>query len=292
MIDYLSRQSYIDLLKSIIANQHDNPSGYSFAIDGEWGCGKTWILTELESQFAEDSEHKYLIFHYNAWENDFYDEPLVAILSVMIEKLNQVTSQKSLYEAAIDELLRQVSADLLTLVSGIVKEVTKIDAEKIIKRKNGFFRRIKENTKLTAKDINTLVPLLHTLQEVRNNLIKLSEKFHIILIVDELDRCLPEYAIKVLERLHHVCNEMPVIQILAINKKNLADSISSVFGKNFYNSPYSDEQTNQFAESYLQKFVDTIIPLPNGHPDSKLEILNGVEKKYNPYIRPDNIGLL
>ena len=290
MTDFLSRQPYLDLLKSIIANQSNNPLGYSFAIDGEWGAGKTWILQELENQLEEDSDNKYFFFHYNAWENDFYDEPLVAILSVMIEKLNQVISQKSLYEAAIDELLRQVSADLLTLVSGIVKEVTKIDAEKIIRRKKGFFRRIKENTKLSAKEINTLVPLQHTLQEVRNNLKKLSEKFHIILIVDELDRCLPEYAIKVLERLHHVCNEVAVIQILAINKKSLADSISSVFGKNFYNSQYSVELTNQFAESYLQKFVDAIIPLPNGHPDSKLEILNGLEEKYNPYIRPDNIG--
>ncbi len=255
MTDYLSRQPYLDLLKSIIANQKDNPIGYSFAIDGEWGSGKTWILQELEKQLLEEKNNKYLIFHYNAWENDFYDEPLVAILSVMIEKLNHVTSQKSLYEAAIDELLRQASADLLTLVSGIVKEVTKIDAEKIIRRKKGFFHRIKENTKLSAKGINTLVPLQHTLQEVRNNLKKLSEKFHIILIVDELDRCLPEYAIKVLERFHHICNEMPVIQILAINKKNLADSISSVFGKKFYNSQYLVELTNQFAESYLQKFV-------------------------------------
>ena len=127
--DLLSRQPYLVLLKSIIANQSNNPLGYSFAIDGEWGCGKTWILTELENQLEEDPENKYLIFHYNAWKNDFYYEPLVAILSVMIEKLNQVTSQKSLYEVAIDELLRQSSAYLLTLVSGIVKEVTKIDAE-------------------------------------------------------------------------------------------------------------------------------------------------------------------
>ena len=128
------------------------------------------------------------------------------------------------------------------------------------------------------------------ISEVRNNLKKLSEKFHIILIVDELDRCLPEYAIKVLERLHHICNEMPVIQILAINKRNFADSISSVFGKNFYNSQYSVELTNQFAESYLQKFVDAIIPLPNGHLDSQLEILNGLERNYRTYIRPNNIG--
>lgn len=290
MTDYLSRQPYLDLLISIIANQKDNQTGYSFAIDGEWGSGKTWILQELEKQLLGDKDNRYLIFHYNAWENDFYDEPLVAILSVMIEKLNHVASQKSLYEAAIDELLRQASADLLTLVSGIVKEVTKIDAEKIIKRKNGFFRRIKENTKLSAKDINTLLPLQYTLQEVRNNLIKLSKELHIILIVDELDRCLPEYAIKVLERLHHVCDEIPIIQILAINKSVLTDSISTVFGKDYSKTDSHNKWNTFFTDSYLQKFLDISIPLPNGTLDRRLEILNGLEKNYVPYIRLDSLG--
>lgn len=92
-LDYLSRQPYLDLHKSIIANQKDNPTGYSFAIDGEWSAGKTWILQELEKQLLEEKDNKYLIFHYNAWENDFYGEPIVAILSVMIECLKK---QKSL----------------------------------------------------------------------------------------------------------------------------------------------------------------------------------------------------
>ena len=108
--DCLSRQPYLDLLKSIIEKQKDNYSGYSFAIDGDWGSGKTWILNTLENILLSEKENEYLIFHYNAWENDFYEEPLVALLSVMIEKLNEVTSQKSLYDAAVDELLQQVSA--------------------------------------------------------------------------------------------------------------------------------------------------------------------------------------
>lgn len=286
MTDHLSRQPYIDLLKSIIANQREDSSGYSFAIDGEWGSGKTWILNELETQL----DSSYLIFHYNAWENDFYDEPLVAIISVMIEKLNQVISQKSIYEAVIDELLKQASADLLTLVSGIVKEVTKIDIEKIITRKKDFRKKVKQSTKLSIDEINTLIPLQYTLKKVRDNLLKISKKLHVVLVVDELDRCLPEYAIKVLERLHHVCNKMPVIQILAIDKKNLADSIAKVFGKDYSQTNAPSLRTNLFCESYLQKFVDTIIPLPNGKIDSRIEILNELEKQYHPYIRPDNIG--
>ena len=98
MTDYLSRQPFIKLLKNIIENQSKNNNGYSIAIDGDWGSGKTWILDALESQLSSD---EYLIFHYNAWENDFYEEPLVALLSVMIEKLNEVAKQKSLYESVV-----------------------------------------------------------------------------------------------------------------------------------------------------------------------------------------------
>lgn len=283
--DCLSRQPYLDLLKSIIEKQKDNSSGYSFAIDGDWGSGKTWILNTLEKILLSEKNNEYLIFHYNAWENDFYEEPLVALLSVMIEKLNEVISQKSLYDAAVDELLQQVSADLLTLVSGIVKEVTKIDVDQIIERKKGFFKRIKQSRKISANGINTLIPLHETLKIVRENILKMSGKVHIILVVDELDRCLPDYAIKVLERLHHVCNEMPVIQIQAINKLKLAESIAKAFGKTF---PQNDDYTvhvEQFAELYLQKFVDMILPLPNGILDNKLEILNGLEQSFKPYIR-------
>lgn len=59
--DYLSRQPYLDLLKSIIVNQCGNPSGYSFAIDGEWGSGKNWILQELEKQLLEEKDNTYLL---------------------------------------------------------------------------------------------------------------------------------------------------------------------------------------------------------------------------------------
>ena len=118
--DYLSRQPYLDLLKSIIENQKDNQTGYSFAIDGEWGSGKTWILHELEKQLLEEKDNKYLIFHYNAWENDFYDEPLVAILSVIIEALK--LQNKSLKEKGSLGKIFSSSITTLTKIAGSIIE--------------------------------------------------------------------------------------------------------------------------------------------------------------------------
>ncbi|WP_296091359.1 P-loop NTPase fold protein [uncultured Treponema sp.] len=285
MTDHLSRQPFINLLKNIIANQSKNKNGYSIAIDGDWGSGKTWILNMLESQLPSD---EYLIFHYNAWENDFYEEPLVALLSVMIEKLNEITKQKSLYESVVTELLKEASSDLEILAIGIAKYFIKIDIDRSIKSKRKLLNRIKQGTKI-ADDIDSMLPLRKTLAEIRDVIKNLSKNFKILLVVDELDRCLPEYAIKVLERLHHVCNKMPVFQIIAIDKSNLADSICKVFGKNFSN-PSPQHNIMQFTDSYLQKFIDISVPLSNGKPDKSLEVMNGLEKEFCEWTRDNSAG--
>ena len=289
MSDFLSREPYIKLLKSIIENQKDNSTGYSFAIDGDWGCGKTWLINELENKLLSEKEKNYLIFHYNAWENDFYEEPLIAIISIMIDTINTVISQKSLFKSAVDELTKEALQDLQILVTSIIKEITKIDIDKSLESKKTLFKRIKNGRKI-QNNIDTYIPLQRMKKTVRNSLLQLSMNYNVLIVVDELDRCLPEYAIKVLERLHHVCDGMPVIQILSINKENLSESIAKVFGKDYSHDNGSKLWTNLFCESYLQKFVDMIIPLPNGKIDSRLEVLGGLEKEFHEYIRPDNGG--
>ncbi len=282
-LDFLSRRRYLDLLKSIIENQKDNPIGYSFAIDGDWGSGKSWILQELEKQLLEEKDNKYLIFHYNAWENDFYDEPLVAILSVMIECLKKQKTKVKEKDSVKKVVTSSINA--LTKVAGtIIEQKWKVNPNDIIESVKDSGKALGD-VKLTKSDFNNMLPLENALKQVKDVITKISKELNIVLFVDELDRCLPEYAIKVLERLHHICNEMPVIQILAINKKCLADSISKVYGKDFSHNNEADAWTNIFFESYLQKFVDIIIPLPNGKIDTKVEVLNGLEKDYKPYIR-------
>lgn len=283
MTDHLSRQPFITLLKNIIANQSNNKNGFSVAIDGDWGSGKTWILDALESQLPND---EYLIFHYNAWENDFYEEPLVALLSVMLESLRQIKKVKEIGSRA-----NVVSSSILALskIVGVITEkklgVNLSDTFDAIKNTNAALH----DAALTDEDFNTLLPLSNALKQVRKVLSELNSDFKIILVVDELDRCLPEYAIKVLERLHHVCNKMQVFQIISIDKFNLADSICKVFGKNFLKTT-PEHNIMQFVDSYLQKFIDISIPLSNGKPDKSLEVMNGLEKTFCEWTRDNSAG--
>lgn len=290
MTDYLSRQPYIDLLKSIIANQHKNTSGYSFAIDGEWGAGKTWILQELEKQLLEEKNNKYLIFHYNAWENDFYDEPLVAILSVMIDALDSFTKAKENLNK-INAALLQTSITLfknlaISIVNHQLNEKTGLDFRDVV---NDFkdVSKAKSNHAKMKKEIDNYSSLKKLITEIQNQISELSKEVNILLFVDELDRCLPEYAIKVLERLHHVCKDMPVIQIIAINKKDLSFGISKVFGMN---NPEIDKE--KFADKYLQKFIQLSLTLNNGNISGEDDILNGIDEGFSEALVIDKTYLI
>ena len=280
MIDFLSRDKIISFLKSIIETQSKNAFGYSFAIDGEWGCGKSWLLAELENQLKDESksEKQYLIFHYNAWENDFYEEPLVAILSVMIDEIEKFCKAEDI----VNGINKSLSFTALTIFKTVAISVL----NKTLENNTGLdfrdviddFGKIKlsdSDLKELNKQIDKLLPLRNGLVKIHSQLKALAENVSIVFIVDELDRCLPEYAIKVLERLHHICYEMPVILIIAFDKKQLEKSICQIFG--------IKDNSSIVVNKYLEKFINTIIPLDNGKTEGDLGIFNDFDKNFGIY---------
>ena len=63
----------------------------------------------------------------------------------------------------------------------------------------------------------------------------MSEEHTVVIVVDELDRCQPDYAIKTLERLHHLfCDLENIIVILSIDGKRFVKGIFAkvIFGAN------------------------------------------------------------
>ncbi len=277
MNDYLSRQPYLDLLKSIITNQKDNSKGYSFAIDGEWGSGKTWILQNLEEQLLEKTDNKYLIFHYNAWENDFYDEPLVAILSVMIECLKKEKTRVK--EKGSAKKVITSSINTLTKVAGsVIEKKWNVNPNDIIQSVKDSGKAIGD-IKLTKSDFNNMLPLENALSRINDVIKKLAKEKNIILIVDELDRCLPEYAIKVIERLHHVCNEMPIIQIIAYSGTALSNSVAQVYGGDLSN----EQSRKAYCAHYMEKFVKLVLPLNFGITEGNIHnMYEGLEQSFRP----------
>lgn len=266
--DVLNRGDYVEMVRQVIENKIDNKAGYSLAIDGQWGSGKTYVLQMLEEQL----ETRALVFHYNAWERDYYDEPLMALVSVFLEQMkeNRILPEKDDQKEFTDNLIEII--ELMGDLTGL-RQIK--GAAKILK-----FVKKHERQFLSPKEIDSCLPLTAAVGKLHSALADLSEKRPVVLIVDELDRCLPEYAVKVLERLHHIVGETQIILITAVDASRLAHSIYNVF----YGTPAKEEDVRPFFDKYMTKFADIVIPLSFGRTDSDAEnLLMGLDKEYIPF---------
>ena len=292
----LGREPFVSLLENIIVQKTNAHEGFSFAIDGKWGCGKSWIIKELEKKL----EPRCFVVHYNCWENEYYEEPLVAILSVIVDKLNQL--QETLPDDNKKSAVKIAITFLTKVISIIIKNKTGIDFDDIVESGKNAVAEDKELD--ISKDFDKNQPLKRALDIVRDNLLKLKLEFGgVVFIVDELDRCLPEYAIKVMQRLHHICfdttsDKYMFIQLVAINKSELLGSIAKTFGREFnltqrYTNPNGynpgkiscdnfEESQIQFGNYYFKKFFQMVIPVSNGNQiDNPLSLLEGFENHFD-----------
>lgn len=276
-IDILSREKFLEQLLNLVNIFAQNKENVTFSINGKWGVGKTWVINKFEEQMGEvQSEEtatdKYLIFHYNAWQHDYYDEPIISIVSAMVESIDERNHLlPKAIRGHIKGLLKKVGSRLFTSASDFINSKIGIDIKGIVddlipgeEEKQALIKQKLEYDKLYA--------FRTELNKLKEALVKLSSDYSLVFVVDELDRCIPEYSIKVLERLHHITTDIPnMVTIIATDKERLEQNIKKVFG---FDS----------ADKYLEKFIQFELKLDKGKVSEK------VIDKYNYVIERYDVG--
>jgi hypothetical protein len=255
-LDRLNRIFFVETLEKIIEKKFNDFDGFSFAIDGRWGCGKTFIVNMLEERIKD----KYLVIKYNCWKYDYHEEPIVAIMSVIADSLNKIAAEENPPRFVNKDTFKNLAKFLVGTGAILFEAATNIDLQRILDLGQEVIAD--EYKELISKDFDSKDSLTKAIDIITIALSQAHCEKKVLFIVDELDRCLPEYAIKVLERLHHVNEGSKFVTMLSINKNELAGSIEKVFGKR--------ESDENFVDYYLQKFVGTIIPVPVGKPTNAL----------------------
>ncbi|RHS84118.1 hypothetical protein DW920_14170 [Clostridium sp. AM42-36] len=255
-IDILDRAKIMSDIEQILVLLSEQKQGRVFALDGKWGYGKTYILEQLEKELEvlqneETQDDRFYVFHYNCWQYDYYEEPAVAIVSAMLEKRGK--------DNKAEMALQKEYTDLKTVLGKIAGEFTK---NKIGINLVELCKELEENKgdKIgNPSDFDNMFAFKKTLDFTRNQIRELSKNKTVLLVVDELDRCMPEYAIKVLERLHHMFEGLDnVIVLLAIDSTQLEHSVKEIYG----------EQVD--TERYLRKFISFRVRLDTGKVQNQI----------------------
>lgn len=214
------------------------------AVSSPWGTGKSAFL-KMWNQYLIKEGYKTIFF--NSWENDFVDEPFIAFLNEIRECLelnendNIIKSGKLIWESILIQSPK--------LVSKIVKNKTGIDAEDIFSTDylSSLIAGKIESYKVDKESISSFK---NDLKQIAQNNYDVLKK-PLVIFVDELDRCRPDYAIKLLERIKHLFNVDKIVFVLGIDKEALSNSIKTIYG----------EKTD--TNGYLTRFIDLEFRLKN-----------------------------
>lgn len=238
---------------------------YSVAIDSEWGSGKTFFVKQvkmlldllnpqskvdketsdkilkkfnLDSELNENSEkvdNSIYSIYFDAWKNDADDEPIKSLIyDIMLEldfKYN--FSNTKLTDAGIQAL-----KFLTPVIGGAVETGSKIlDSLFSEEQLKPFIKK-----KLFAKEIQNFIS---ELPNERGN--------KLVIFIDELDRCNPAYAVKLLEQIKHYMEDDRIIFVFSVNINQLQHTIKHHYGNNFN------------ATKYLDRFFDLQVKLPKAN---------------------------
>lgn len=283
--DLLSRKVFVDRMIEVTEIIATNRKNVCYALNGAWGVGKSFVLDLFEQyvkneQSEETASNKYFLFHYNCWEYDYYEEPLVAIVSSM---LDEIEKQEKLFSSQAKSLIKSalkiIGKGLLAKGNEFVEEKTGINLEEVAAAvKDANDARIKELEENKKFDSN--FNFKKALNAMKETVKSISKEKTLIFVVDELDRCLPEYAIKVLERLHHVFDNIPNVQvIIAVDKKQFEHTVKNIYG----------EGTN--VDKYLAKFIDFEMSLDEGYLSGDFDARFDYYLRHFDYLNPNTTNI-
>lgn len=247
--DPLHRKKEIeDFLKMLIAVEPP----YTFVIDAPWGSGKTFfvkqavkVLQTTNPALNQDSAKPSTTFgniaeellkkpclpiYFNAWEDDHFDNPILPILASIANAVDEqsVKEGRDFGKGVISVI--ETAASIIGYsvdINGIVENFSGTD----------FLAQYKNEKELRVK-IDELIKV--NLPEVANRA---------IIFIDELDRCRPEFAIKVLEQTKALFQQENIVVVYSTDITQLAHSLQGVYGPSFE------------GRKYLERFYDKRLEL-------------------------------
>ena len=241
-------------------------------IDGGWGTGKTKFCQKL-ILLMQEQHPDYQPVYIDAFRSDHSGEPLLALLAEIIkactpedtdgqpsEKRKDITKEiakaagfvmKTVAKAAVGHVLKQNTDDLAEEFQQIMNGNQ--DADSLAETLTDAAATIASHTIDATVEalLKEQIEAEKNLEALKACLKELAAEKPIILFIDELDRCRPDYAVDMLEVIKHVFDVENVKVVLVTNTKQLRAAINHRYG------------VEVDAQKYLDKFLKYNFALPD-----------------------------
>lgn len=249
--DLLDRKLDANFLAEFIrrnskAIPHGTDKGLVLNVNSPWGGGKTFFA-ERFAAMLETERHRVAMV--NAWRDDHAEDPMYAVMAAIITALGKSAKATAVRKEWVDTA-KVVAAKagigagkkLVSLVigaeaaAGIADELANTISAAVTEAVDAVSAEALQRFEEGQKAISRFRAQLKSAIE--------QDEQPFVVLIDELDRCRPTYAISLLERIKHLFDVPNMVVVIATDTDQLAHTIRSVYGAGFA------------AERYLQRFFD------------------------------------
>ena len=255
-IDIFNRKAYGESLFNLINNTEDE---LVLALDAPWGEGKSTFIKMWRGLLAEN---KVANVYFDAFENDYQQDPLLAISSqlyALIDKKDDST-QAEFKKKALSALKvigrASLRVGIKALTAGVLDETILEQTDNIEDASDeasdlidNFIAKQLTKSEENSKSLLAFKEYLSTLGE------KLGAGKNLVFIIDELDRCKPKFSLAILESIKHLFSVPHITFVLVMNRTQLEEAVKCEYG------------AGVDASRYLQKFVSVWTSLPKSNFD-------------------------
>ena len=277
-VDLLNNKAIAKTIVSLIKDSKEQP--ISIGIHGDWGAGKSSILEMVEDELSEESgelKNKYCCIRFNGWKHQGFEDSKIALMSTIVSELEKRVTINAGIKEILKKLWKNINWMSVAKTTGktalsIATGTTPIALLSLVM--NGLKTTVttKEGIDDTIQSIGNYLKDAKITEDTSSNkefkefqknfddLLKATSIEKLVVLIDDLDRCLPNVAIDTLEAIRLFMFTKQTAFVIAADegmiryavKKHFPDAID---GNNF-------NIGEAFANKYLEKLIQVPFRIP------------------------------
>lgn len=239
-LDFLGFDAVVDPIAAAVREHHIHP--LTLSVQSPWGGGKSTVLKLIEAEFADDPTC--FVVATNPWAYDDQDDVKGSLISEILHGI-----QSQITDAGVKESVAKKAKELLGRISwsraavaiakgALTFQVNPQEIVDIFRPKDPAGPDSMASFNDAYKELLALIPDVQ----------------RVVVLVDDLDRCLPDAVTATLEAIKLFLSTDKMVFVLAADQEMVRDAISvSLDGA---------KRGDVFAKRYLEKIVQLPIALP------------------------------
>jgi len=211
IIDYLNFDYIIDAVVKLVLDEDLSPS--SIGLYGDWGSGKSSLMKMVEQHLISMDDKSILCIRFNGWLFEGYEDAKTALCGTILESIHKKEGLSSQVKGKVKKLWNKVDVQKILgkgirygldyFMTGGVLSLTDFTISQI----TNALKKNAEN--VTEEDIAKALRSLKTDNNIRKDIKNFHYEFekilketnikHLVVFIDELDRCSPETILDIIE---------------------------------------------------------------------------------------------